>query len=72
MEASAIAYREQGRAPVVPGNAGLIFEVKLLDVSKAPPQPAEQPAQPTPRSESADHEGRSPRSNARAAAWASG
>ncbi len=31
---SAIAYGEQGRPPVIPGNAVLTFDVKLLDIVK--------------------------------------
>jgi FKBP-type peptidyl-prolyl cis-trans isomerase len=40
---SAIAYGEQGRPPVIPGNAVLTFNVKLLDIVKQPQQPQQQP-----------------------------
>jgi FKBP-type peptidyl-prolyl cis-trans isomerase len=34
---SAVAYGEQGRPPVIPGNAVLTFDVELLDIVKAAP-----------------------------------
>jgi FKBP-type peptidyl-prolyl cis-trans isomerase len=34
---SSIAYGEQGRPPVIPGNAVLTFDIELLDIVKAPP-----------------------------------
>jgi len=39
---SDIAYGDQGRAPIIPGGATLIFEVELLDIQKqtAPAPPA--------------------------------
>jgi FKBP-type peptidyl-prolyl cis-trans isomerase FkpA len=33
---SDIAYGDQGRPPVIPGGATLVFEVELLDIVKAP------------------------------------
>ena len=39
---SDIAYGDEGRPPVIPGGAALVFEVELLDV-KSPATPAESP-----------------------------
>jgi FKBP-type peptidyl-prolyl cis-trans isomerase FkpA len=47
---SSIAYGDQGRPPVIPGKATLVFDIELLDVVKAAAQmqmpPAQPPAQP--------------------------
>jgi FKBP-type peptidyl-prolyl cis-trans isomerase FkpA len=46
---SSIAYGDQGRPPVIPGKATLVFDIELLDVVKPaaqaqPPAPAPAPA----------------------------
>ena len=46
---SSIAYGDQGRPPVIPGKATLVFDIELLDIVKAaekmqPPAPAKAPA----------------------------
>jgi len=33
---STIAYGEQGRPPIIPGGAALVFKVALLDIVKTP------------------------------------
>jgi FKBP-type peptidyl-prolyl cis-trans isomerase FkpA len=43
---SDIAYGDQGRPPVIPGGATLIFDVELLDIVKAPPISGDTPAPP--------------------------
>jgi FKBP-type peptidyl-prolyl cis-trans isomerase FkpA len=43
---SSIAYGDQGRPPVIPGKATLVFDIELLDIVKPAAQMQMPPAQP--------------------------
>jgi FKBP-type peptidyl-prolyl cis-trans isomerase FkpA len=46
---SGIAYGDQGRPPVIPGGATLVFEVELLSITKKAPAGAAPQAAPKPK-----------------------
>ena len=41
-----LGYGVPGRPPAIPGKSELIFDVELMDVTDAPPTPAQLPGQP--------------------------
>jgi peptidylprolyl isomerase len=48
-----LAYGDQGRPPVIPAKADLIFDVELVSMSDTPPQPKQPTPTPQPKPEEA-------------------
>ncbi len=43
-----LGYGPRGNPPAIPGNAGLVFDIEILDVKPAPPAPKNNPVQMPP------------------------